>query len=429
MATHCQATLAGFPRIGGMISLKQPARYVRGIVAQASGYLPGTSAHFGVPRRFETSTYRWFAGEDAVDTRRQTIFRGQNRYLHIEDESFCRREPPVYVDAILEEKTFASLDARRLPRFVASLRTGRVVGSCFGCVVTEDDTLLQDVSLNNAAWCKEVDRKSEHNAFKKFYPPVNLRVDGEAIALNSPFSANFHHFLLDTLPRLGLCEAAGFDLSSAKAVVTDYRHNRFQDEAFAKMGIDSGKVLRISPELHLEAKVLHVPSISEPHSREQYVEYSKVGMEFVRSRIRPAISSRKKKRLLLSRRLAQCRRWVEEDVALAELESLGFVRVECELLSLTEQARLFSQAEVVIMPHGGGMANCVFCEPGTKVFELFNPLYHPVFMLSLANVLGLKYYAVAGELCEGDDRHTDIGASVNVSIAPEKMIGLLKRYL
>jgi prepilin-type processing-associated H-X9-DG protein len=413
-----------------MIGLKQPARFVRGIVAQASGYLPGTSAQFGVPRHFETSTYHWFAKDEEKNVmKRRTILRGQNRYFHIEDESSCRRKQPVYVDTVLQEKTLASLDARLLPRFVASLSSGRVVGSCFGCVVTEDDTLLQDVSLNNADWCKEVEHKSEHNAFKKFYPPVNLRVDGEAIALNSPFSSNFHHFLLDTLPRLGLCEAAGLKWDSANRIVTDYRQNRFQDEAFAKLGIDPQTVLRISPDLHLEAKVLHVPSISEPHCREQYVEYSKAGMEFVRRKIRPAINPRKKKRLLLSRRLAKCRRWLEEDAALPELESMGFVRIECELLTLEEQARLFGEAEVVIMPHGGGMANCVFCDPGTKVFELFNPLYQPVFMVSLSNVLRLEYHAVAGELREGDRQHNDIGANVNVSISPKKMIGLLQRFL
>lgn len=412
-----------------MISLKQPARFVRGIVAQASGYLPGTSAQFGVPRHFETSTYRWFGGDEATESRRRSLIRGRNHYFHIEDESLSRRRPPLYVDAALEKKTLASLDARRLPRFVASLSMGRIVGSCFGCVVTEDDTLLQDVSLNNVAWCKEVDHKGGHNAFKRFFPPVNLRVEGEVIALNSPFSSNFHHFLLDTLPRLGLCETAGIDWRSTKAIITDYRQNRFQDEAFARLGIDPRKVMRVAPELHLEAKLLQVPSISEPHCREQYVEYSEAGTEFVRQQLRPGGLSKNKKRIILSRRLAKCRRWREEEAALPELERLGFVRVECELLSLEEQARVFSEAEAVIMPHGGGMANCVFCDPGTKVFELFNPLYHPVFMLSLSNVLGLDYHAVAGELREGDAGHADIGASVDVSISPEKMIRLLKRYL
>lgn len=413
-----------------MKSPKQFARSVRGTLAQATGFLPGISTRFGVPRHFAVTTAGWFQGNNrGGHPGRTTLTRGQNRFFGIDGGQECRRKPPVFVDEILREKASASLNARLLPRFVASLNSGRCLGSCFGCVVTEDDTLLQDVSLNNRDWCKEVQRKSEHNAFKRFPGPVNMKVDGEVIVLNTPFSSNFHHFLLDTLPRLGLCQEAGIDWTSAKKIITDYRQNRFQIEAFTKLGIHLQSVLPVSPKLHLEAKVLHVPSISEPVCREQYVEYSKTGMEFVKSKIRPAINARKKRRLLLSRRLARCRRWLEEEAALPELEAMGFVRVECESLSLEEQARLFGEAEAVIMPHGGGMANCVFCEPGTKVFELFNPLYHPVFMMSLSNVIGLDYHAIAGEARDEDRRFDDFAANVDVRISPRKMTSLLQRYL
>jgi prepilin-type processing-associated H-X9-DG protein len=413
-----------------MIRLKKLARATREILAQATGFLPGTSARFGVPRRFEINTANWFLKDKHCDnTRRTTIICGKNRYFDIEGERTCHRKQPVFVDASLQEKVSASLNARLLPRFVASLNSGRYLGSCYGCVVTEDDTLLQDVSLNNADWCKEVTHRNKHNAFKRFPNPVNMYVDGEVIVLNTPWSFNFHHFLLDTLPRLGLCQEAGINWTSAKKIITDYSQSRFQIEALAKLGINLQTVLPTSPELHLEAKVLHVPSISEPVCREQYVEYSKTGMEFVRSKIRPAIRSRRKRRLLLSRRLAKCRRWLEEEAALPVLEAMGFVRIECESLSLEEQARLFGEAEAVIMPHGGGMANCVFCDPGTKVFELFHPLYHPVYMVSLSNVLDLDYHAIAGEVRDEDYRINDFAQNVDVRIPAKNMISLLKRYL
>jgi capsular polysaccharide biosynthesis protein len=430
VAADRKKTSPSLSGIGRMISPKKIAQSARGILAQATGFLPGTSARFGVPRHFETNTVNWFLKKNpSGNTNGTTLTYGQNRYFDLEGEKTCHRKQPVFVDAILQEKISAALNARLLPRFVASLNSGRCLGSCFGCVVTEDDTLLQDVSLNSADWCKEVTHRSEHNAFKIFPKPVNLKVDGEVIVLNTPFSSNFHHFLLDTLPRLGLCQEAGIDWTSARKIITDYRQNPFQIEAFAKLGIKLQNILPVSPGLHLEAKVLHAPSISEPICREQYVEYSKAGMEFVRSKIRPAISPRKKRRLLLSRRLAKCRRWLEEEEALPELEAMGFVRVECESLSLEEQARLFGEAEAVIMPHGGGMANCVFCDPGTKVFELFHPLYHPIFMLSLSNVLGLDYHAIAGEVRDEDRLVGDFAANVDVRIPAKKMISLLKRFL
>ena len=413
-----------------MISAKLLARKACGALAQVTAFLPGTSAQFGVPRQFEVSTANWFLKNHLNGkSGRMIITRGQNRFVEIDGGKISHRKAPIFVDEPLREKVAASLEARWLPRFVASLNAGRYLGSCFGCVITEDDTLLQDVSLNTANWGKEVTDRMEHNGFKRLPSPVNLRVDGEVIVLNTPFSSNFHHFLLDTLPRLGLCSEAGINWTSAKQIFTDYRQASYQKEAFVKLGINLRSVMPTYPRLHVQAKVLHVPSISEPICREQYIEYSKAGMEFVKSTIRPALHSRKKRRILVSRRLAKCRRWLEEEEALPELEAMGFTRVECESLSLEEQARLFGEAEAVIMPHGGGMANCVFCDPGTKVFELFHPLYHPVFMISLSNVLGLDYHAIAGESRDEDLLVNDLAAKVDVRIPAKKIISLLRRFL
>jgi hypothetical protein len=58
----------------------------------------------------------------------------------------------------------------------------------------------------------------------------------------------------------------------------------------------------------------------------------------------------------------------------------GFSFHEMEGLTPREQIQLFRNAEFVVAPHGAGMANLLFCEPGTKVIELspdceFRPLF------------------------------------------------------
>jgi capsular polysaccharide biosynthesis protein len=116
-----------------------------------------------------------------------------------------------------------------------------------------------------------------------------------------------------------------------------------------------------------------------------------------------------KRRILLSRRAAKNRRWVEEERALPELQKMGFERYEFETLSVAEQAKMFSEAEVVIMPHGGGLANCVFCSPGTHVIELFSNAYLPTFMMSLSDRLDLNYHAFVGRTKEiPGEREKDI---------------------
>ena len=65
-----------------------------------------------------------------------------------------------------------------------------------------------------------------------------------------------------------------------------------------------------------------------------------------------------------------------------------------EELSWAEQIAVFRAVRVVVAPHGAGLANLVFCAPGTRVVELINRAYfNPVFW-RLAALRRLDYRAV-----------------------------------
>ena len=52
------------------------------------------------------------------------------------------------------------------------------------------------------------------------------------------------------------------------------------------------------------------------------------------------------------------------------LSRYDFETVYLEGMSVVDQILLFQSAEFVVSPHGAGLSNLVFCEPGTKVIEL-----------------------------------------------------------
>ena len=79
------------------------------------------------------------------------------------------------------------------------------------------------------------------------------------------------------------------------------------------------------------------------------------------------------------------------------LARLGFELVTFESMSVFEQAALMAEAEIVLAPHGAGLANLVFCSPGSKVIELFSPSYVNVCYWILSNQCNLKYYYLMGE--------------------------------
>jgi capsular polysaccharide biosynthesis protein len=107
--------------------------------------------------------------------------------------------------------------------------------------------------------------------------------------------------------------------------------------------------------------------------------------------------SHKSERLYISRDMAKGRKIVNSHEVTNFLSKLGFKCVVLESLSIAETALLFSAAEVVLAPHGAGLSNLVFCQPGTKVIEIFSPNYVNVLYWSLSNEMNLQYYYLLGE--------------------------------
>lgn len=96
-------------------------------------------------------------------------------------------------------------------------------------------------------------------------------------------------------------------------------------------------------------------------------------------------------RLFISRRHAS-RCLDNEGEIEAALHSDGFQTVRPERLNgFAEQIRVFQEAAVVVATHGAGLANLVWCAPGTRVVEIFSPRYFNDCYAALASSLGLRY--------------------------------------
>ena len=70
-------------------------------------------------------------------------------------------------------------------------------------------------------------------------------------------------------------------------------------------------------------------------------------------------------------------------------------------MSVVEQAMFISEAEAVVGTHGAGLTNIVFCSPGTKVVEIFSPLYCTNSYFVISNQCGLDYSCFVGEDYDG----------------------------
>lgn len=207
------------------------------------------------------------------------------------------------------------------------------------------------------------------------------RVSGRLLVLTGPWSWNWYHWLLDVLPRAALLPIAE---DADARVLTPAKLTRVQEETLALVGVPPG---RRHPYLgrHVVADELVFPSLIAPTGNPP-----RWALRWLRERLAPQ-PRRHDRRLYVSRADASMRRVANESELIPVLAERGFETVLPGDLGLMEQLRAFAEAEVVLGPHGSGLAN-LCASSRAKVIELqredeFRPCY-----FAQANAQGLEYW-------------------------------------
>lgn len=393
-----------------------PRTIVRPLVratARALGRLPGTSLAFGPPRGGVTTVADWLGRHP------------DGGALHpLSPARATGRRPPAHADPALAARIAGLRTGRVKPRFVAELHRARYVGFGYGCTVTPDDTILKDASLTFSDFDGSAPAPPRHDLLCRPRLPPLERVAGIAVALNTFAPANFHHWLLDTLPAFGLLREAGLDPAAAGAVLLQAGRPPFVRESLARLGLPADRVRTTDARTHLQADTLWVPSFSEPGRQPEQFDYTPEGLRFVRDlfldgRTPPPVAA---ERIVISREQTASRRLRDGGRIHERLRREGFATVCLEDFTVAQQAALFAAARVIVLPTGGGLANLVFCRAGARVIELFHPAYLPAFCLPLTQALGLEYHGLVGAAGAGGAVHHDAGAAHDIDLPVERIL-------
>ncbi len=252
-------------------------------------------------------------------------------------------------------------------------------------------SVLRDCSSRYAPLLRHVDTD---------YAPVVAaarHVAGTVLALGDDiWPANVSHFLLDTIPRLGVLDwwRDGGPLSVALPPLGA----PWQRAALHAAGITDEQIIEIGPSQAIRADMLLLTDDrrSPPHPAFTAAPWA---LRFLRRTLghgavaehggAPAAGG-----IYVTRRDSAGRRVVNEDALLAALAPHGFAAVTLSDLPLSGQIAAFAGAAAIVAPHGAGLAHLAFAAPGTRVVELF-PLSHgtPAFAM-IAAALGLRYRAL-----------------------------------
>lgn len=117
-------------------------------------------------------------------------------------------------------------------------------------------------------------------------------------------------------------------------------------------------------------------------------DLGKVVVDRVRSRLSPSATS---EQILYVSNAGGKRADAMSQVLEERAVNMGYVLVRPEKLSWLEQASLFASATRIIAPHGGALANLIFCRPGTQVTELMSRHYANPYFEILAGHQRLVY--------------------------------------
>jgi len=245
-----------------------------------------------------------------------------------------------------------------------------------GLVLTHDGLVASE-----SAW--DEPHLAATDILKQRRLPKTKLVSGRHASLISQWSDAYYHWMTDALPKLAVLEKAG---CMDAALVLSGQPKSWQLRSLELLGVRN-QLTSFSG--YLQADILvwprqvavtgNIPAWACDWLRQRLVQQPR----------------RVQRRLYLTRR-NDTRRLTNEEVVWTLLALMGFELVDAGTLPLDEQIRLFSEAAVVVAPHGGALTNLLFAKEAT-IIELFDPGYVNPCFYALADRCGHQYWYAMGQ--------------------------------
>jgi hypothetical protein len=225
----------------------------------------------------------------------------------------------------------------------------------------------------------------------KYLPTWEDRVDTACSIVMG--NGNYFHWIADYLTRLQGLEFYQEQTGRKPTLIIDKNPTKWQIESLRLLGYEpenclpwNGSSLKVDrlviPSWRRERRIIP-PSVCRWMRQRMLSNLDKVKSQ----------SDSFSSRIYISRTKTTGRQVINEEEVLAALAPLGFVSYTMEKMSFADQVRLFSQAEIVVSPHGAALTNTLFSQ-NLSVIEFFGSYGSPSFFL-LAKALGFRYACLA----------------------------------
>lgn len=202
------------------------------------------------------------------------------------------------------------------------------------------------------------------------------------VLLHNCWARGYFHWITEMLTRLEGVEHYRERTGEQPTLVLGPDPPKFQTDSLRLLGYDAEDWIEWDGTTTVVNRFV-VPSMRRGTNRG-----SKVGLvahRWLSERLREAAvdrvdTDRFSPRVYVSRADADRRRVINETDVLEVLSAYGFESYRLADMSVAENVALFSQAEVVVAPHGAGLTNLLFTADASVV-ELFRPNNTPTYFV------------------------------------------------
>ena len=237
--------------------------------------------------------------------------------------------------------------------------------------------------------------KSEYSDFftKKFYSNFNknknnFKTFNDVIVLGSSPGDDYFRNLITFIPRILFISDKQINLAIHRKLSNKLR--QFIEDILKIRGIKLNKFVYLDDNFY-SFKNSQIPQF-----------FSNVTSIKILNKIFKK-NNEHKDRIYLTRKNANYRQIINESDIIDELKSKNFKIIDIDALSINKQVDVFSSAEIIVSSTSSALTNIVFCQEGTKVFEII-PKYqykyenYLKFRYSyICNQLGCKHYSVEAD--------------------------------